>query len=223
MKKLLFLLLLGITLPAFSQIQTNGVYVLNNETYEVDKKLHEITNAATLYFSNDLTVKTDTNCNLQVSSFYQEILNTDTYPIPAQFGSSISSLTLMNGSATVIYGGTDTNNSSCIISTPMVDIELYKGTFHFRVNDNKVLVFVLNGSLKSHGEKNRENVVTAGYAVIAVPNDIGILEAKISIGAEKVRQDIIDKLNNDSKDIADIKKTIMFIRIDGTTRGVIIN
>ena len=220
MKLILFLSLLLTAYPVLSQIQTNGVYVRNNETYEVDKKLHEITNAATLHFSNGLIVKTGTNCNLQVSSFYQEVLNTNTYPSIAQFGSSVASLTLLNGEATVIYGGDTNNNSSCVVSTPMTDIELYKGTFHFRVSDNKVLVFVLNGSLKSHGEKKRENVVTAGYAVIAVPNDTGILEASVSIGAEKVKQTIIDKLVDDSKTI---KSTPTFIRIDGKTRALIIN
>lgn len=220
MKKLLFLLLLVITLPALSQIQTNGVYVLNNETYEVDKKLHEITNAATLHFSNGLIVKTGTNCNLQVSSFYQEVLNTNTYPSIARFGSSVASLTLLDGEATVIYGGDTNNNSSCVISTPMTDIELYKGTFYFKVSDNEVLVFVLNGSLKSHGEKKYENVVTAGYAVKAVPSDRGVFEASVSIGAEKVKQTIIDKLVADSKTI---KPTPTFIRIDGKTRALIIN
>jgi hypothetical protein len=129
----------------------------------------------------------------------------------------------MEGGATVIYDGNTNSNSACIISTPMTDIELHKGTFYFKVSESKVLVFVLNGSLKSHGEKNRETVVTAGYAVIAVPNDIGILEAKISIGAEKVRQAIIDKLVNESKDISKVKDGVVFIRIDGRTVGVIIN
>lgn len=223
MKLILFLSLLLAAYPVFGQITTNGVYVLNNKTCEVDKKLHEITNTATLHFSNGLIVKTDPNCNLQISSFYQEVLNTNTYPTPARFGSSVASLTLMSGDATVIYGGDTNNNSSCVISTPMTDIELYKGTFHFRVSDSGVLVFVLDGSLKSHGEKRYENVVTAGYAVKAVPSDKGVFEASISIGAEKVNKSYIDKLNSESKDIPTIKSFIMWIRIDGTTRGVIIN
>ena len=105
----------------------------------------------------------------------------------------------------------------------MTDLELHKGTFYFKVSDNKVLVFVLDGSLTSHGDKKTENVVTAGYAVIAVPNDIGILEAKISLGAEKVKQLIIERLLNESRDIINLKGSILFSTIGGKTVGIVLN
>ncbi len=169
----LFLTLL-MAVPVFGQISTNGVYVQNGITTEVEKKVYEITptnKSEVLYFSNELIVKVYTNSNFTINSFFQDVINTNNTPEKSKFGSHNLSATLMDGGAVVVYSGGD-SNSSCVISTPIVDIELFKGTFYFRVNENRVFVFVLEGSLKSHGERNSENVVTKGYAVIAVPNDL---------------------------------------------------
>ena len=105
----------------------------------------------------------------------------------------------------------------------MVDLELHHGTFYFKVNEGKVLVFVLDGELKSIGDKGRENVVTKGYAVIAVPNDIGILEAKISLGAEKVKQTIIQKLNEESLYVLTSQDTVIFATVNGKVVGILKN
>ena len=223
MKIISFILMLSLlTFCGFGQIYTNGVYVEEGKTIEIDKKIHEvkpIKSSETLYFSNDLIVNVYTNSSFTVNGFFQEILNTNTTPEKAKLGSHNFSATLMEGIAVVTYWGNE-SNSSCVVSTPMTDIELYNGTFFFRVNEGKVLVFVLNGSLKSHGDKNKENVVTSGYAVIAVPNDIGILEAKISLTAEKVKQTIVDKLSTEAKNITNLKGMVMFVRIDGKLVGI---
>ena len=82
-------------------------------------------------------------------------------------------------------------------------------------------MFVLDGSVTSHVDK-KENVVTAGYAVIAVPNDMGgILEAKISIGAEKVKQAIVAKLTVDSKDVINSRGSVIFATVNGKIIGLL--
>ena len=213
-----------LTTCGFSQTYTNGVFVKDGKTVEVEKKVYQFmpTNSPEeLYFSNDLLVKVGTNSDFLVNSFFQEVYDIKSDPKKTKFGNANFAASLMNGSAIVVYGGGDSNNSSCVISTPMTDLELYKGTFYFKVSENKVLVFVLNGSLKSHADKGRENVVTVGYAVIAVPNDIGLLEAKISLGAEKVRPVIIDKLNTEVKDIG--KNKIVFATVNGKVIGILID
>lgn len=206
-----------------SQVYTNGVFVDKGKTVEVEKKVYQFTptnKSETLYFSNDLIAEIYTNSDFSINSFFQEVYDINTPPHRAKFGVSSLSAALMNGTAVFTYSGTTNDNSSCVISTPMVDIELYKGTFYFKVSENKVLVFVLEGSLKSHGDKGRETLVNAGYAVIAVPNDIGILEAKISLGAEKVKQAIVDKLTTESKNITNLKGTIMFAIVNGKVLGI---
>ena len=210
-------------ISAACQTFTNGVYVKNGVTFEVDKKIHQVTTQETLHFSNGLIVKVYTNSDFTVNSLFQEVYDIDKPAHTAKFGGSTFAATLMNGSATVVYNGSTNENSSCVISTPMTDLELYKGTFYFKVTDNRVIVFVLDGSLKSHGDKKKENTVTAGYAVLAMLNDIGILEDKISLGAEKVKVDTIKKLSDDAQDIVKSKGTYLFIIHDGKTVGVNIN
>lgn len=221
----LILMLSMIVTCGLSQTYTNGVFVKNGKTTEIEKKVYQFTPTNTseiLYFSNELIAEIYTNSDFTINSFFQEVYDMNSTPHKAKFGASSLSVTLMNGTAVFSYSGTD-SNSSCVISTPLTDLELDKGTFYFKVSEGKVFVFVLDGSLKSHGDKGKGGVVTAGYAVIAVPNDIGILEAKISLGYEKVRQAIIDKLTAESKNITNLKGTIMFATIGGKLIGIVIN
>lgn len=227
MKILPFILMLSLFVTSgFAQTYTNGVYVNNGITVEVDKKVHEITptnKSEILYFSNELIAQIYTNSTFQINSFFQEVYPTTT-PKVSKFGAANFAGTLLNGTAIFKYAGHNTNdNSSCVVSTPMVDLELHHGTFYFKVNEGKVLVFVLDGELKSIGDKGRENVVTKGYAVIAVPNDIGILEAKISLGAEKVKQTIIQKLNEESLYVLTSQDTVIFATVNGKVVGILKN
>lgn len=209
-----------------SQVYTNGSFVNNGKTVEVEKKVYQFTpinSSETLYFSNELIAEIYTNSDFSINSFFQEVYDINSTPHKAKFGASSLSATLMNGTAVFTYSGTTNDNSSCVISTPMTDLELNKGTFFFTVNEKNVLVVVLDGSLKYHGDKNKEGDVTVGNAVIAVPNERGILEAKISLSAEKVKQTAIDKLTIESKNITNLRGTIMFAIINGKLVGIFIN
>lgn len=208
----------------FGQTYTNGVFVKDGKTTEVAKQVLQFTptNAPEVFhFSNELIAKIHTNSDFTINSFGQEVYEPNSTPRKAKFGGANLAATLMNGTATFVYAGSD-SNSSCVISTPMSDIELHKGTFYFRVDDNKVLVFVLEGSMTAHSDK-KENTVTAGYALIAVPNDVGILEAKISIGAEKAKQTIIDKLLSDSQDVIKRRDGILFATVNGKVLGILLD
>ena len=222
-KTLLSILLTAMTAVGFCQTFTNGVYIKNGITCEVDRKVHQITTPETLHFSNELIVKTYTNTDFTINSFFQEVSDIDKMPHKAKLGASSFAASMMNGTAVIIYAGSTNENSSCVISTPMSDLELYKGTFYFKVSENKVIVFVLDGQLKAHGEKKKENTVTAGYAVLAMPNDIGILEDNISLGAEKVRVDTIKKLTDEVQDVVKLQNQFLFITINGKTIGVDMN
>lgn len=208
-----------------SQVYTNGVFVDNGKTIEVEKKIYQFTptvKSETLYFSNELIAEIYTNSDFSINSFSQEVYDVSSPPHKAKFGASSLSATLMNGTVVFTYSGTN-DNSSCVISTPMTDLELNKGTFYFNVSENKVLVLAIDGSFKSHGDKNKIIDVPTGYAVIAVPTDRGILEAKISFETGKAKQDIIDKFNVASKNIINLKGTIMFATINGKLVGIVIN
>lgn len=227
MKNILLLTLLTLLTysTSFAQNYTNGVFVQDGKTVEVDKHVFSITPKSsfiTLNFSDGLIARIDTNSDFSINSFFQEVYDLDLSPHKAKFGASTFSATLMHGSGVFVYSGGDVN-SSCIISTPFTDLELYKGVFYFKVTDTRVLVFVLDGSLKSHGDKNRENVVTSGYAVVALPNDIGILEDKISLGSEKIRPEAINILINDAKSAISLKDNVLFAIVNKKVIGIVIN
>ena len=230
---------LVITLPTFGQILTNGVYVQNDRTIEVDKHLHSFLptqKAEILYFSNDLIIKLEKDSDFSVNSFYQEILTFTNYH-KVKFGTHSLSATLSDGSAIFSYSGAN-DESTSVISTPLNDIELNNGTFYSVVSSNKVIVVVLDGSLKTESGK-KQLVVTNGYALIVRPNDLGIvdykintatlgrlqnmMEDKVSISAEKVNVSTINKLKSDITDVLDLKKSVVFINGDGKLIGININ
>lgn len=218
MNKILFIIFMMVSMVCAGQTFTNGVYVKNGKTIEVDKKLQVITDSA--YFSNDLAVKSETNTEFTVNSFFQEVVQ-PTVPSTAKFGAHSFSATIMVGSATVKYGGAG-ENSSCVISTPLADLELSNGTFYIKSSEQSVYVFALDGSLKVHNGK-KEILVQKGFALVARPNDIGILEDKVSMNVEKVRVEVLDKLNQTSTQLKTIKNSTVFVNVDGKLIGIFIN
>lgn len=210
---------------SLSQTYTNGVYVQNGKSFEVDKKVHQVitTNKSeVLYFSNELIAKINTNSDFMVNTLFQEVLNKNVTPEKVKFGAHNFAATVMNGTTTIVYSGGDSNTSSCIISTPMVDVELSKGVFYFEVTEKKVIIAILEGSLKYYNGK-KENPLTVGQAVIAEPSDVGILENKVSVSPGKVNAEAMKKLTASSKEITNLKGTILFARIDGKLIGILID
>jgi hypothetical protein len=214
---LLFLFCLLLSKDIRAQVYTNGVYVKNGVTSEVDKKIHTISNEVA-YFSNELIVKSEGE--FTVNAFNQEVFETPT-PKKSKFGAHNFAGTILNGSATVSYGGAD-ENSSCVISTPLSDLELVKGTYLLKVSESRLLVVVLDGTLKAHNGK-KQFALQKGDALIAVPNDLGILEDKISLSVEKVKPETLQKLVSDSSVVTQIKGSLLFATINGKTVGILIN
>lgn len=221
-------MLVGGCLPESSlgQVYTNGVYSENGKTIEIDKSFHEITPTTKpemLYFSNELIAKVNTNSDFVINSFFQEILNTNKSPEKIKSTTHNFAATLNKGSIIVTYAGGD-ENSSCVISTPFTDHELSKGTFYFQVADNKVIVFTLDGSLKSSANNKNSATTQSGYALVAVQNDGGgVLDSKVSVYTDRVKPAIIEKLTAESKEVTSIKNSIIFIKINDKTVGVVIN
>jgi hypothetical protein len=187
---------------------------------KLDKKAHTISGESA-YFSNDLVVKTDTNTDFTINSFFQDIFQSST-PVKSKFGSHSFAATVMNGSAMLKYGGCNDELSSCVISTPLTDLELTNGTFYLKVSERVVFLCVLDGSVKVHNGK-KELIVQKGNALVARPNDIGILEDKNSVTIEKVRADVLEKLIADSLPLSKIKNSILFVNVEGRTIGIVIN
>ena len=129
---------------------------------------------------------------------------------------------LMNGSAYFVYPEDDTN-SSMIVSTPLADIELHKGSYYFVVNEKNILVLVIDGTATAYGDKKDTKTVNAGNALIVMPNEVGILDSKISLSMQFIHEPVLNKLKSVVKEISNLKNETLFIRINGKTIGVLIN
>jgi hypothetical protein len=201
------------------QISTNGVYVKDGKTIEVEKKAYSVNpanKADIVYFSNGLTVKVQPNSDFSINSFFQDVITTNDFH-KAEFGDSSLSATLLSGKLLLSYNGT--TNSSCVISTPMADIELYRGLFYFEVSEKNAIMAVIDGSFKCYNGK-KEVIINAGQAIIAKPNTVGILEDRVELSTGKVNANAVKDFREESKEIVNSINSIIFIRIDGKTIGI---
>ena len=245
MKSILLILMLSVV-SLYSQVMTNGVFVPvqftgtptyevvgkgikpnNNpivigKTYSVGKTVYSVittNDTVTFHFSNGLLAKIGTNSNFSVNDFQQE-LTIPTYPSTPKLGTHNLSLMLSEGEGAFMFNGSD-SNSMCSVSTPLVDIELLKGKFYFRSSEKGVVVFVLEGSLRYHGERGRNDVVEAGKAVAAAPIQFQMrgLDDKVFLNTKKAEADELTKLLAETKPLERASK-ISFVVVNGDYLGV---
>lgn len=220
MRKIIVLIFV-FCLPLLSSAQTNvnGVYVKNGKTVEVDTKSSHAYSENTsnipviLYFSNGLAAEVDTNSEFSVDEFVQGIYNTNSYPEKVKTGESSLTVSLNNGITYFVYPE-DNTNSECIVSTPLVDVQLHKGSFYIVVTDNNILVITVDGSCDVGNKKDKKQI-TAGNALLAIPNNIGILDSKISLNPQKMKPEVLNKLSATIKQLSNIQNHVIFVRIDG--------
>jgi hypothetical protein len=215
-------IIMGFLFPEMSCGQVNGVYTTQAQTIEVDKAVHGIvtTNTPeTVYFSNGLTILVNTNSDFLINNFSQDISNTNSCPEVLKVQDSNFEGTLNKGSIFIAYQGSTNENSSCVISSPLSDHELSKGTFYLEADDNKDIEVTLDGSMKTTSG-TKTTTTPDGYAVMVVQEDTnGILESKNSVYTDKAKPAELKKLTQGSQNITN---SFIFIRINGKTLGVLL-
>jgi len=207
--------------PNSTPITLGKTYVMNRSSYGVTTTTND---TVTFQFSNGLTMKIGTNSNFIMNDFQQELLNPNTEPAKAKFGTHILSMTLLDGEGTFVFSGGD-SNSSCVVSTPLVDIELMEGEFYFRCSDKGVGVFVTKGTLKYHAEHGRSSVVEAGKAVMAAPIQFQnkMLDDKVFLNTKKVKPAELKWIEVETKTLTAIPNKVIFSVVNGSVVGVIID
>lgn len=222
--KNILLILMLTAACVFGQSYTNGVYVRDGKTVEVDKRVHQITptnKAEVLHFSNGLIAKILENGDFIINSFFQEVSNLNVPAQKAKFGVHNLSSTLMSGKAIFVYSNTN-ENSSCVVSTPMVDVAFNTGLFYVEVTDKKVIVACLDGSFRLFNGK-KESTFKTGQAVIAEPNEVGILEDKVAVSPGKVNTESLKRLTTNAKEVAQIQGKILFAVVNDKLVGILID
>lgn len=205
-------------------IKGNSNPFVKGKTYTFNKTSYAVVttnDAVTLRFSNGLIANIRTNSNFTINDFQQELLNPTGEPSKAKFGSHVLTTTLLDGEGVFVFDGGD-SNSMASVSTPLVDIELLKGKFRFQCSEKGVVVYVLEGSLRYHGERGRNDVVEAGKAVVAAPIQFQtkMIDDKVFLNTKKIKTDEHARLLNDAKSVESSTPQVVFAVVNGALLGV---
>src|ERR1035437_8812336 len=114
-----------------------------------------------IYLSGGPTIEADAGSVLSINAFDQEVKNLANSPCLATFGNHNISLGLTKGNFSVTYKAQD-ENSTCAISTPLALYQMNVGKFLFQISNAKSLVYVLDGMMSVHGDKNRVDASKKG-------------------------------------------------------------
>jgi ferric-dicitrate binding protein FerR (iron transport regulator) len=208
-------------------MKPNNNPVVIGKTYSVDRTVFSLittNDTVTFHFSNGLTAKIGTNSNFSVNDFQQEILNTNSEPEKARVGANMLTTTLLTGEGFFVYDGGD-SNSMCSVSTAFVDVELLKGKFYFSCNEKSVNIVVLEGSLRTHGEHNKTELVEAGLVVLANPVQYQskLFDEKVVMATKKVKSAVATSLLTEINPLSDVARHWIFVTVGGNLFGVLID
>lgn len=150
------------------QMTTNRLEA--GKTYKMGDALAEITTQSptTIYFSDGPMIQTGTETKLAILSFDQEVENITSTPAKAKFGYHTLNLSLDRGEFSIVYPNKN-EYSRVNASTQYAAYELVGGKYYFRVYEQSVVAYVMDGGMTVHGDKSRTDDVEKGKLAIAVP------------------------------------------------------
>jgi hypothetical protein len=155
-------------------------------------------------------ISADGGSIFSINAFDVDVKNLTNQPSPAVFGSHNLSITLTKGNFTIIYAGEE--NSTCAVASPLAMYQLNKGKFLFQISDQKSLVYVLDGMMTVHGDKNRTDAAKKGSKSIT-----GQIDTEVATTTRPINpQESTTLAAMQGKDSA----SVLFIVIDGRVRGV---
>lgn len=193
MKPLIFALFLFVSsaLTTLGTDMTNGVFYTDSavechliaqsgatttnhlaagKTYTVGNAIAEMvtTNKTTFYLAGGPMIEVGPKSTFSINLFDQEVKNLSSPPRKAEFGSHNISLSMGIGEFCVVYPNKDPV-SSITIATPYTSYLLQGGKYFIRITDRSVIVYVLEGSMQVHGDKNRVDNTDKGKLAVAIP------------------------------------------------------
>lgn len=171
-------------------------YLKAGKTYQTGNVILELktSSSTTFLFSGGPLIQTGSNSLFSILLFDQDVKNIEDVPQKAKFGEHMINIGLLRGEFSIIYPNKDTN-STVNVNTHYADYELKGGKYYFRLTSKSALVYVLEGAMTVHGDKNRMDNVDKGNFALAVPfgdEDSG-LEDKMITSFKKAKPEDMDK------------------------------
>lgn len=205
--------------------QTN--HLVAGKSYMVGDFLVELepesTNKTTFYLSGGPMIEAFPRSSFSINLFDQEVKNLDAHPRRAEFGSHNINITLSKGEFSIIYSNSSAN-SSLIVGTPYATYQLHGGKYFFRVTDRSVVVYVLDGIMTVHGDKNKIDTTDSGKLSVVVPfSDPGSgVDDKIVTSIKILRKEEADKFAAPLLLAEKKSGNVLFIVINGRVIGVLL-
>lgn len=149
---------------------TTTNHLSGGKTYTVGNAIAEMltTNKTTFYFAGGPMIEVGPKSTFSINLFDQEVKNLGSTPRRAEFGTHNISLTMGIGEFSVVYPNKD-SNSSITIGTPYTSYLFQGGKYFVRITDRSAIVYVLEGSMQVHGDKNRVDNTDKGKLAVAIP------------------------------------------------------
>ena len=214
MKPYFAIFYLLIAFPLYA-IQTNGVFYVDNDvgcvviaqnggsttnklesgrTYQTGNSVLELktTSATAFFMSGGPLIQVGSNADFSILLYDVDVENLMANPQRAKYGNHMINLGLTKGEFSIIYPNKNTN-SRVFVNTHYADYELSGGKYYFRLTGKSALVYVLEGGMTVHGDKNRVDVVDKGNFAIAVPfgdSDSGIDDKMVTSFKKAKNEDV---------------------------------
>jgi len=200
-------------------------HLIAGKTYMVDDVIVEFesTNKTMFYLSGGPIVEASSHYSFSVNVFDQEVKNFDLQPRQADFGIHNINITFTKGDFVVIYPNASPD-SSLVVSTPYATYQLGAGRYFFRVTEKSVVVFVLEGMMMVHGDKNRVEKTDKGKLSIAVPlsDPLSGVDDRWVMSMKNLKQEEIDRFGSPILLAERRLQNIRFVVINGRVIGVLL-
>lgn len=208
-------------------ISQNGATVTNQlaagKTYEVGNALAEIvtTNKATFFISGGPMIEAGPNSTFSINLIDVEVKNLSDSPSKADFGMHNVNLGFGVGEFSIVYPNQDPN-SSVTAATPYTSYLFQGGKYFVRITDKSAIVYVLEGMMQVHGDKNRVDNTDKGKLAVAIPflDPASGVEDKIISSIKPLKQEEMERFATPVM-LAEKKwANVQFVVIGGKVIGV---
>jgi len=148
---------------ATNHLSAGNTYMVGNVLLEMN-----ITNKTTFHFSGGPMIDIAPKSAFSINLFDQEVKNLTVPPRKADFGSHNLSVSFGVGEYSVVYPNKNPG-SMITVATPFITYQLSGGKYFFRVSDKSIIVYVLEGMMQVHGDKNKVDTTDKGKLAVAIP------------------------------------------------------
>lgn len=206
--------LMGQSTQQVEQIVVGKTYHLETDVMELTTKADE---SVSFVLSTGLQIKVQPSSTFSVDAFNQLVVNDVGQPSALKAEYSVTALSLFDGDVELIAPEVDTN-SSCILQTPLVNVNVAGGRLVVRANPKYVILNSLEGNVVVVDARNKKTVIDKGNLglIIPYPGRVG----EIMVTQKAISPDELKKFTDSLNELSKSSDEVLFIVKDKEVIGV---